>query len=190
MCSRDFHRRCSPPFVMTFRATFAPRHEVPPHVRVEVLQPSKLLGSLKSTMWGTGEEVRSWIDLGIDDANEWLKQKPFSFVDCFGLRGRSFMPVRLVVRSPPKMVLNPPQRRNDPVSLRIHMTRCRVSLHPRESSPFDGGKMKMKRIQMYLAVGIVATGSAIRSDGGHIELCLCGADDYGSDAYRHWNNFW
>lgn len=65
------------PFVVTFRATFAPRHEVPPHVRVEVRQPSRLLGSLKSTMWGTGEEVRSWIDLGVDDANEWLKQKPF-----------------------------------------------------------------------------------------------------------------
>ena len=65
------------PFVVTFRATFAPRREVPPNVRVQVRKPSRMLGGLKSTLWGTGEDVCPWIDLGVEDAKAWLKEKPF-----------------------------------------------------------------------------------------------------------------
>lgn len=65
------------PIVGSFRAAFGVQNQVPEHVRVAVWQPSKLPGGLKSTMWGTGEQVRSWIDLGVQDTQDLLAEKPF-----------------------------------------------------------------------------------------------------------------
>jgi predicted acylesterase/phospholipase RssA len=63
--------------VRVFRATFAPRSVVPPHVKIAERGPSKMLGGLKSTLKGTQTEVQSWIDLGVEDARAWLEEKPF-----------------------------------------------------------------------------------------------------------------
>lgn len=63
--------------VGTFRAAFGVHNRVTGDTKVAVLQPSKLPGSLKSTMWGTGEQVRGWIDLGIEDTKAWMAEKSF-----------------------------------------------------------------------------------------------------------------
>ena len=63
--------------VKVFRATFAPRSVVPPHVKIGELGPSRMMGGLKSTLKGTQAEVESWIELGVEDAKGWLREKPF-----------------------------------------------------------------------------------------------------------------
>lgn len=72
-----FPSRTLGPFVHGFRTAFGIQNPTPPNGWVAVLQPSKPLGGLKSTMWGTGEQVGEWVDLGEEDTRAWLAEKPF-----------------------------------------------------------------------------------------------------------------
>lgn len=72
-----FPLRLVGPFVGAFRATFAPRKVIPADVRVWERQPSRMLGGMKSTFFGSQTEVRSWIELGAEDTRKWLEEKPF-----------------------------------------------------------------------------------------------------------------
>lgn len=65
------------PFVKGFRSVFGTQRAALPEVAVTVRQPSAVLGDLKSTLWGTQQQVEEWIQLGVKDAETWLVEKSF-----------------------------------------------------------------------------------------------------------------
>ncbi len=65
------------PFVKAFRVVFGTRREASAGLNVTIRQPSVTLGDLKSTLWGTQQQVEEWIKLGVKDAQTWVTEKSF-----------------------------------------------------------------------------------------------------------------
>lgn len=60
------------PFVGAFRRIFGYARELPTGVDLQVWEPSKKLGSLQQSLWGTQADIERWLQLGASDV-----QKPF-----------------------------------------------------------------------------------------------------------------